>query len=223
MAETIITVRGSAEARRPAERATVRVTASADGPQRDQVVSDAASAAERITGLLRADHDATAGPVVSWSSDRARVWSDRPWSQDGAQLPLVYHAAVAITAEFSDVEALSRFVEAASRTEFVAVGGIAWSLTEATRQEVEAQVRAAAVEAAVVKARQFAATVGLTDLVPLAIADPGLLGDGGQEAGVDRGAPMMARMAADHAAPSFDFTPGELEVSVVVDARFAAR
>ena len=60
-------------------------------------------------------------------------------------------------------------------------------------------------------------------LVPLAIAGTGLLGDGGQEAGVDRGAPMMARMAADHAAPSFDFTPGELEVSVVVDARFAAR
>lgn len=224
MAVTVITVQGEAEARRIAERATVTVAATADGPDRSPVIDAVASAAATITGLLASDHDEEAGPVVRWTSDRARVWSDRPWNQQGEQLPLVFHAAISITAEFSDVEALSRFVETASRTEHVGVGAIGWNLTEASRRELETLVRAEAVTAAVEKARQFAAAVGLREVTPVAIADPGLLGDGGR--GGDQGAPrmrgaMMAMGAAD-TGPQFDFTPGEIVVAAAVDARFSA-
>lgn len=224
MADTIITVRGAADAHRTAEHATVRLTASADGPERDRVVADATAAAATVTGALAAELDASAGPVVAWSSDGVRVWSDRPWSQDGAQLPLVFHAAIAVTAQFADVEALSRFVDAASRTEFVAVDGVEWRLTESTMREVETEVRAAAVAAALRKAHEFAAAVGLAEVVPLAIADPGLLGDGGPgaPAGGPHGAALFARAAVDHAAPSIDLTPGLITVAAEVDARFAA-
>ena len=87
---TIVTVQGEAEARRTAERAIVTLSAAADGAQRDPVADDAARAAETLSALLSADHDPAAGPVVRWWADRARVWSDRPWSQSGEQLPLVY-------------------------------------------------------------------------------------------------------------------------------------
>lgn len=224
-AVTTITVQGEAEARRIAERAIVTITAAADGPDRSPVVDAVATAAAEITALLTADHDPTDGPVVRWKSDRARIWSDRPWNTAGEQLPLVFHAAISITAEFSDVEALSRFVETASRTEHVGVGAIGWNLTESTRRELETQVRSDAVRAAVEKAKQFADAVGLHEVTPVAIADPGLLGDGGR--GDDgnggprmRGA-MMAMGAAD-TTPQFDFTPGEIVVRAAVDARFAA-
>jgi len=224
MAVTVITVQGEAEARRTAERATVTVAATADGPDRSPVVDAVAAAAATITALLAADHD-EAGPVVRWKSDRARVWSDRPWNQQGEQLPLVFHAAISVTAEFSDVEALSRFVETASRTEHVDVGAIGWNLTEGSRRELETQVRAEAVRAAVEKARQFAEAVGLHEVSPVAIADPGLLGDGGRRDS-DHGSPKLrgAMMAMDAAGagPQFDFTPGEIVVSAAVDARFAA-
>lgn len=227
-AGTVVTVQGEAEARRTAERARVHLSATANGPQRDPVVDATASAAAAVTALLQAQHDPENGPVVRWQSDRARVWSDRPWNQAGKQLPLVYHATVSITAEFSDVEALSRFVETASRTEHVSVSGIGWDLTEATRLAVEAEVREEAVRLAVAKARQFAAAVGLSEVAPVAIADPGLLGDGGGRGdggGMLRAGatPMMARAAVADDAPSFDFTPGELVVRAAVDARFLAR
>ena len=222
-AVTIITVQGEAHARRTAERAIVSLSATVDGPDRDPVVDAVASAASAITALITADLDPTAGPIVRFSADRAHVWSDRPWNQQGEQLPLVFHATIAITAEFSDVEALSRFVETASRTEHVAVGTISWELTDETRLELETQVRGDAVLAAVEKARQFATAVGFDQVSPIAIADPGMLGDGGSASGPQGkfASPMMARAGMD-AAPAFDFTPGEIVVSAAVDARFAA-
>jgi hypothetical protein len=221
-AVTVITVQGEAHARRTAERAIVSLTATSDGPDRDPVVDAVAAAAATITGLLASDLDPIAGAVVRWSADRAHVWSDRPWNQQGEQLPLVFHATIAITAEFADVEALSRFVETASRTEHVAVGTIAWELTDATRLELETSVRAEAVLAAVEKARQFAAAIGLATVSPIAIADPGMLGDGGSGGAQGRFAsPMMARAGMD-SATAFDFTPGEITVVAAVDARFTA-
>ena len=222
---TVITVQGEAEARRIAERAVLSLTAETDGPDRSPVVDAVTAAAAELTAALAADHDETAGPVVRWKSDRARVWSDRPWSQTGEQLPLVYHAAISVTAEFSDVEALSRFVEAASRAEHATVGAIGWNLTESTRLELEAQVRADAVRAAVAKAQQFAEAVGLRTVVPIAIADPGLLGNSGGESGggfAPKARGVMMAMSSADAGPQFDFTPGEIVVSAAVDARFSA-
>src|SRR5690606_30332455 len=102
MTETVITVQGRNVARHPAERAIVRLGVSFDGPARDAVFTQANAAAETLREGIQSLHNATAGPVVTWSSDSVQVWGDRPWNQDGTQLPLVFHARVGFTAEFND-------------------------------------------------------------------------------------------------------------------------
>lgn len=219
---TVITVQGRYTARFAAERATVHLAVSFDGPARDEVVTSATTTAQNITEQLDALHDAAAGPVVSWSSDRVRVWADRPWNNEGKQLPLVHHAQIGVTAVFSEFEALADVLGVVTLISGVQLGGIEWDLTKSTRISALAEVRARAVADATDKARVYAQAVGLGSVTAVAIADPGMLGTAGPEP-MPRMEMMMARAGkADSGAPEFAFTPDEIEVSASVDARFEA-
>lgn len=220
---TQITVQGQYAARYAAERATAHLTVSFDAPDREQVVAQATAGAEAIADRIEALHDADAGPVVSWSSERPRVWSDRPWSNDGAQLPLVHHAQIDITAVFSQFDALADVLTDAVVQPGVQLGGIEWDLTRSTRTTALAEVRSRAVADATDKARVYAQAVGLGTVRAVAIADPGMLGTGGAGDGVPapRMEMMMARAKAD-GGPGFAFAPEQIEVAAAVDARFEA-
>src|SRR4051812_28572655 len=102
MSDTIITVQGEYSAWYPAERATVSTSVHADGPKRDAVFARAVEASDAVRNLIESIHDKEAGPVTWWSSDSVRVWSERPWNQDGKQLAPVFHAGVDFTAKFKD-------------------------------------------------------------------------------------------------------------------------
>lgn len=226
MSDTIITVQGEYSTWYPAERATVGASVHADGAKRDAVFARAVAAADAVRALIEGIHDKQAGPITWWSSDSVRVWSERPWNQDGKQLAPVFHAAVDFSAKFKDFEALSRWVEAVAAVDAASVGSISWDLTDATRTSATVEVRSRAVKDAVAKATVYAQSIGLGSVTAIALADPGMLGDpsGGGNGGHQ---PVFARGAMkaqyDSSGPQLALKPEEISVASVVDARFVAK
>lgn len=225
MADTIITVQGEHSAWYPAERATVHLSIQVDGPHRDAVFASAVSASDAVRGSIEALYDKAKGPVTWWTADSVRVWSDRPWNNEGKQLPLVFHAALDISVKFSDFDALSRWVEAMASIEFVSIGSIGWDLTDATRTSVTTETRSRAVKDAVAKATIYAQSIGLATVTAIALADPGMLGDpsagGGTQVPMTRTAMKMQAFDGG-GAPTLALKPEEIAVASVVDARFVA-
>lgn len=219
MADVEITVRGSHHAKAAPERARVRARVALDGPELERVVAAAGRLAEQVRDSIVALHDAEAGPVVEWSSDRMQTWSSRPWNQDGEQLPLVHHTQIGFDAEFADFTVLGRWLSDIAVLEGVHVDGVEWTLTDQHRDELLGEVRSEAVADARTKAELYARALGLTRVTALAIADAGMLGGGIHPVGVHEGA---ARMAMAARSPEIELEPRTITVTAEVDARFLA-
>ena len=221
---TTITVQGTHSAWFDAERATLEISAAFDGPKRDEVFARATQTAADVTAEVTPLHDAATGPITWWSSDRVNVWSERPWNNDGKRLPLVYHATIGIRAKFADFDALNRLVERLAVVEGVNIGAIAWDLTDERRKAVTNDVRRLAIDAAVQKASSYASAAGVGAPSVIAIADPGMLGDGtgggvGPAGGYERMAFKAQAMDAGGGAP-LALSPEQIQVSTSVDVRF---
>ena len=214
-----ITVRGSAEQRFPAERAIVSMAAAIEGPDRKQVFDDAVAIHEPLVSQLRDLVDLHA--VGPWSSDQVRVFSHRPWEADGKRGAMVHVARVHVTAEFTNFERLSGFLDFWSGTEGVEVNGLGWDVSVKNRRAYEAEIRKAAVDDAVVKAQSYANAVRRGKVVAVQLADPGMLTHDPEAAG---GFPMLAKagFADSEGGPQLDLTPSEIVIHVDVDARFVA-
>jgi uncharacterized protein YggE len=226
MPDTVITVRGEFSAWYPAERATVSVDVHLEAADRDHVFASVAASAERVRASIAPIVDAQTGPITWWSSDSVQVWNTRPWSNDGAQLPLVFHARQSFTVKFSDFTRLARWVEDIAAIDGLSIGGIIWALTDAKSTSVTTEVRSRAVKDAVSKASVYAQSIGLGTVRAIAIADPGMLGDQGV-AGSGFGGPEMRMMKADAmmsagSAPELSLKPEDIAVAASVDARFVA-
>lgn len=222
---TVITVQGRHAERYAAERATIHLSVNHDGSKREPVFAEANSTAGTLRSSLTALHDATVGPVISWSSDAVRVWGDRPWNNEGKQLAMIYHAVINFTAKFSDFDALSRFVESAAATNGVTIGNLEWSLTDERQKTVDSDVRVGAVADAVAKATAYAQAIGLSQVTATAIADPGMLGSvsGVAGGGYELASASRSFMKMDSVgAPQLSLSPEDIEVSAAVDARFIA-
>ena len=215
MSEVTITVRGESETRVRAEEAAVRVTVSTDGPARGPVVERAQERAASVQDGLVAH--LRSGEVSEWSSARVSVWSERPWSSEGAQLPLVHHASVELSATFTDAGALSWWLGDVTESDDVQVTAVDWRLSSETRVSVERRVAAAAVHVAVERAAAYAEALGLASVTAVEIADAGLL-----ESRPEAAAPRMMFAKADAAGPSFSLQPPELVVGATVEGRFVA-
>lgn len=226
MADTIITVQGEYSAWYPAERATVQAAVHVDGPKRDAVLARAVAASSALRDLIEADFDKEAGPITWWSSDSVRVWSERPWNNDGKQLAPVFHSAIDFTAKFKDFDVLSRWIEAAAAIEGVVVASVSWDLTEATKSSATSEVRSRAVKDAVTKATVYAQSIGLSTVQAIALADPGMLGDpsggGITPSPVFAKGAMRAQAFDGVGAPQLALKPEEISVASAVDARFTA-
>ena len=224
MPETVITVRGHHSAWYAAERATVTIAVSADGPERDDVFARVTAAAEIVRTSIIALYDADRGPITRWSADAVQVWSHRPWSATGEQLDLVHTAALDLTARFSSFDELAPWIESVVATDHVSVAGVEWSLSESRRATAATEARSRAVKDAVAKATVYAQSIGLGSVSATAIADPGMLGD---SAGTPAdAAPYMDRMkvgSAPNSGEPLALKPEQIEVSAAVDARFVAR
>jgi uncharacterized protein YggE len=221
MSDTLITVRGRFSARYPAECATVSLSVGFDGAERDAAFSLVMASAETVRGRITIAHQATDGPITSWSSDTVQVWSDRPWNQDGRQLDPVFHARIGFSARFGDVTLLARFVEDVAAIDGVSIGSLTWHLTDTTRSTAVIEARSRAVKDAVATATIYAQSIGLGHVRAISLADEGMLGDpAGEPTGPTAAFVRTASIAAD--GPVLSLKPEEIEITAVVDARFVA-
>lgn len=220
MSEVTVTVRGEHEARVAPERATIRVSVRAEGPERTSVVEQVMRLAEPVRGSITERADA--GSVVDWTSKRLSVRAERPWNNEGKRLAPVYYASIDFTATFVEASELSIWVSDISPWDGVEVGWVNWHLTPETTARIEREVAAQAVGVAVTRAETCAHALGLEGVTPLEIADVGLISSGQPAAP----APMMkvrgAAFAAD-SAPAMEYEPEDIVISATVEARFLAR
>ncbi len=223
MTETTISVQGQHTAWYTAERASVVVGISFDGPHRNPVFSSATAALAAVRETVTGLHDAATGPITWWSADTVRVWSERPWNTEGKQLDPVHHAALDLTAKFSDFEALATWIELVVAIPGTGISGIEWTLTDATRTSATTEVRSRAVKDAVAKATVYAQSIGLGSVTATAIADPGMLGDGGSNGPVAMDRMMQKASFSTGGGQPLDLKPQQIEVSAAVDARFIAK
>jgi uncharacterized protein YggE len=221
MSEVTITVRGEHETRIAPERATVRVSVRAEGPERTAVVEHAMRLAEPLRASITGRADA--GTIVDWTSTQLSVRAERPWNNEGKRLAPVYYASIDFTATFAAASELSLWVTDVSPWEGIEVGWVNWHLTPATRTRIEREVAAQAVGVAVTRAETYARALGRNEVVPLEIADVGLISEGQQ----NPVAPMMksrgVAFAAADSAPAMDYEPEDIFISATVEARFVAR
>ncbi len=220
---TEITVRGSYSAFQPPERATVRATLSFEGPQMqpayDRVVRDLEAVKSSIVEI----HDPENGPVTWWSTQHVRTWANRPWNQDGKQLPLVHHASVGVHVKFRDFGVLARWVGGhVEHTAGFSVDGVDWALTERLRHQLARDVRARAVQDAAERAQEYADALELGLVRPVALADAGMLGSGLHPMVASTEAAFMRGGAAQDSDAQLALSPDDIEVAAVVDGRFVA-
>lgn len=216
---TEITVRGSYSAFEPPERGTVHATIDYEGAAMEPVYGRVARDLESVKASITPLKSGNDGPVTWWSAEQLRTWSNRPWNNEGKQLPLVHHASVAVEVKFRDFAALSRWVgEHTANTEGFRVSQVEWALTVDRKEALLKEVRTRAVRDAVGRAQQYADALGLGQIRPVAIADAGMLGaqlnpQGGQSA-------AYLRAAAVGGGADVALVPEHIEVAVAVDARF---
>ena len=216
---TVIAVRGNAEERIDPELGAVSLAVGVSGPERERALARTNEAHERLIAEVR-ELEAS-GALDTWSAGQLRVWSHRPWNNEGKQLPVVHQTSADIEVVFTDLERLGEWVSAVSLGESVALGGIDWRLTDATRKRTEEAAQRAAVADAVAKAAIYASALGLGSPSPVELADTGLLTV--QPVPPGGGERMFAmRAAADTSGGGAQFTPAKLVIAASVDARFSA-
>ncbi|WP_022890540.1 SIMPL domain-containing protein [Agromyces italicus] len=217
---TVIAVRGTAEERIDPELGAVALTVGVSEPDRDTALARTTEARERLIAEIRELEDA--GLLDTWSAGQLRVWSHRPWNNEGKHLPLVHQTSAEVEIVFTHLERLGEWVSGASIGEAVAIGGIDWRLTDASRRRVQELAQRAAVADALEKARVYASALGLGAPVPVELADTGLLT--ARPVPQPRGERMFAMAAsADTAGGSAaEFAPAKLVIEASVEARFEA-
>jgi uncharacterized protein len=220
---TEFTVRGSYAAYQRPERGTVMVTLGFEGPAMQPVYERVVRDVEAVKASVAELHDPQQGPVTWWSTKHVRTWANRPWNQDGKQLPLVHHASVGIEVKFRDFAALTRWVgHHVTNTAGFSLDGVVWALTEARRKEMERTVRTRAVEDAARRAQEYADALGLGPVRPVGVADAGMLGQGLHPSSGGGMEFMRVAGAAKDSGGELELSPEDIEVAAAVDARFVA-
>ena len=223
MSETIITVTASADTHHAPVRAVVQLTLGFEGADRQDVFEKTRRLHAETSDSLRALHDPVADAVTRWSADQVSVWGQRPWSQDGAQLPPVYHATTTVRARFRDFSALAAWIDSIAFRDGVTVTSVDWALTSATHSALQSDAQKTAIVSARSKAQSYAEALGLSTLRAIAVADPGMLGDDGRAGSTVSVARFASHeMAKSSAGGPLDLTPADVVISASIEARFAA-
>ena len=223
----LLSVRGEARRTVPPDCAMVAVTIECSRRSRPEAVQAAAAELDGLTADLAARggvalDSGTGRHPLTWSAQSATTQVERAYDdQTGRRQPtgqVTAAVAVVITVRaFGLLDALGTLLAA---HEPVSVHNVAWQVD--WDNPAWQDVRAAAIQAAIAKARDYATALGGSLRSVEHVADAGLLGgDGGQQRFT---ASLMARAAAaaggEPDAPSLDPVPQEL--AAIIEARFTA-
>ncbi|WP_121252710.1 SIMPL domain-containing protein [Nocardioides ferulae] len=216
-----ITVRGTSRQFHPAERATVHAGVGLEGPEAGRVYDAVAEQFAVVQASIVSLHEPDRGPVTWWSSQDVRTWSNRPWNKDGVQLPLVHHARTDLQVKFSDFARMSAWLSDMAGITGFHVEYVEWSLTVHRRQELARAARTRAVRDAQAKAQAYAEALKLGPIVPVSLAEAGMLAEGLHPIG-ESSAPFTraAKLAGGDA--ELQLVPQDIDVTASVDARFVA-
>ena len=224
----LVSVRGEARRMVPPDYALVAATIASSRGSKAEAVRAAAAALDSLTADLAARGgvalDAGTGRrPLTWSAQSVTTYAEHAHDVTTGQYQPTGQvtAAVAVTIGVRDFGLLDTLGGVLAAREAVTVHEVSWHVD--WDNPAWPGVRAAAVQAAVAKGRDYAAALGGSLRGVEHIADTGLLDDSNPQSG------FTARRARAHAAsggggepdaPSLDPVPQEL--AAVVEARFTA-
>lgn len=218
-----ITVSGTGRSSLRPERATLHLTAGFESGDKAEAMSEATRVVNELSADLRRLKELDPSPTT-WSAVLpigTRSW--RPWSDQGAILPMRHAASARLMVKFRDFPTLAGFADHWGGRPGITLGHIEWTLTEARQKETERSVLAQAVEVARERAQVLATAAGAGEVRCLEVSDPGMLGHRTE------GEPMM--LAASRSAYAKDaggggegieIAPEDVDIEATVHARFTA-
>jgi len=217
-----ITVSGTGRSSLRPERATMHLTAGFESGDKAEAMSEATRVVNELSADLRRLKELDPSPTT-WSAVLpigTRSW--RPWSDQGAILPMRHAASARLMVKFRDFPTLAGFADHWGGRPGVTLGHIEWTLTETRQKETERSVLAQAVEVARERAQVLATAAGAGEVRCLEVSDPGMLGHRTE------GEPMM--LAASRSAYAKDagggegieIAPEDVDIEATVHARFTA-
>ncbi len=218
-----ITVSGTGRSSLRPERATLHLTAGFESGDKAEAMSEATRVVNELSADLRRLKELDPSPTT-WSAVLpigTRSW--RPWSDQGAILPMRHAASARIMVKFRDFPTRAGFADHWGGRPGVTLGHIEWTLTETRQKETERSVLAQAVEVARERAQVLATAAGAGEVRCLEVSDPGMLGHRTE------GEPMM--LAASRSAYAKDaggggegieIAPEDVDIEATVHARFTA-
>ena len=222
-----LSVRGEARQMVPPDYALVAATIASSQGSKVEAVRVAAAELDSLTADLAARGgvalDAGTGRrPLTWSARSVATYAEQAHDENtGQYLPTgQVTATVAVMIAVRAFELLDALGAVLAAHEAVTVDEVTWHAD--WDNPAWPGVRAAAVQAAIAKGRDYAAALGASLRGVEHIADAGLLGGGNTESGlaVVRAARAASFSGAESETPSLDPVPQEL--AAVVEARFSA-
>ena len=223
----LLSVRGEARRSVPPDSAIVMATIDCSRGSKPEAVRAAAAELDGLTADLAAQGAVALEPgtgrhPLTWSAQSATTHVERSYDdKTGRHQPtgqVIAAVAVVITVRaFGRLDALGAVLAA---HEAVSVHGVTWQVDWDNPGWQD--VRAAAIQAAIRKGRDYATALGGSLRSVEHIADAGLLGGDGAQPRFAGASPMRAAAAVggESDAPSLDPVPQEL--AAIVEARFTA-
>ena len=224
----LVSVRGEARRMVPPDYALVFATIASSRGSKAEAVRAVAGGLDSLAADLAARGgvalDAGTGRrPLTWSAQSVQTYPERAHDETTGQYQPTGQmtAAVAVVIGVRAFELLDALGGVLAAREAVTVHEVSWHVD--WDNPAWPGVRAAAVQAAVAKGRDYAAALGGSLRGVEHIADAGLLGDGNPESGftVRRAVARAASRGGEEPdAPSLDPVPQEL--AAIVEARFTA-
>lgn len=219
-----IAVSGSNTVARAPERATLNLVVGCESDSPGEAMRQATRTMNELHDELLRLKAADPSPTTWFAVLPFRTRSWRPWSERGELMPWRHSAQADVKVKFRDFAAMAEFVRRFGSLELVKLGPVEWTLTEKTLAELNQAVLIAAVQDARWRAGLIASAAGFHGVVPVEVADPGLLsglGSGGPGGYGDVAMGVMRRGGSSDD-ETVDLAPEDIEVSATVHARFTA-